>query len=115
MARGEGGVATASSWLKRGANNWHQDNGRWVKEPELSGWFVRLCHEAGCGWFVPMVYRLAADEDVPLAEIEAAYRANNGGREMPSGTFFQVLDIAREWPHSHPSTPDGVGMNRGDR
>jgi hypothetical protein len=46
-----------------------------VDEPP--GWFERKCHEANCDWFVPMVKRMAAGEDIPLEEIKTAYQLNN--------------------------------------
>ena len=60
-------------------------------EQEPPGWFERKCAEAGCSWFVPFVRRMAAGEDVPLEEIQAAYREHNEGREMPSGTWGSLF------------------------
>ncbi len=56
-------------------------------EEEPPGWFERQCALAYCEWFVPLVRRMAAGEAVPLAEIQAAYRAHNDGKELPAGTL----------------------------
>jgi hypothetical protein len=54
---------------------------------EPPGWFARRCAETKCEWFVPFVERMAAGEEVPLEEIQAAYRIHNEGQEMPSGSW----------------------------
>lgn len=62
----------------------------WEEEPP--GWFERKCAEAHCSWFVPMVRRMAAGQEVPLEEIRAAFRENNGGREMPCGEWAEIYE-----------------------
>jgi hypothetical protein len=59
-------------------------------EQEPPGWFERKCCEANCEWFVPMVQRMAAGEDVPLEEIQAAYLAHNG-KPMPCGEWAKLF------------------------
>lgn len=57
----------------------------------LQGAFRRkLLERNRAEWFVPMVERMAAGEDVTLDEIEAAYREHNGGKEMPKGTWGEL-------------------------
>lgn len=53
-------------------------------------WFEHRCKEANCEWFVPMVKRMAAGEDVPLAEIQAAYLQHNG-KPMPCGEWSKLF------------------------
>lgn len=45
---------------------------------EAPGWFERFCRQANCEWFVPVVKRMAAGENVPLQEIQSTYLAHNG-------------------------------------
>jgi hypothetical protein len=59
-------------------------------EQEPPGWFERKCREANCEWFVPMVKRMAAGEDVPLEEIQAAYLKHNG-QPMPCGEWAKLF------------------------
>ena len=62
-------------------------------EQEAPGWFARKCEEAGCSWFVPFVERMASGETVSLEEIQTAYRANNGGKEMISGVYGKPFKL----------------------
>ncbi len=80
-ARGDGGSANAATWLARNAEHWRP------------GWIELALTAANCSWLVPMLHRLAAKENVPLKEIQAAYIAQNGGRVMPSGTIYELIDF----------------------
>lgn len=60
-------------------------------EEDPQPWFERCCNKSGCSWIVPLIRRKAADQSVSIAEIEAAYREHNGGKEMPKGTWGQLL------------------------
>src|SRR3954454_1868957 len=59
-----------------------------VSEPP--GWFERKCAEANCQWFVPIVKRMAAGENVQLQEIEASYLTYNGS-PLRHGQFHQIM------------------------
>jgi len=57
---------------------------------EEKDWFENRCKEANCEWFVPMVKRMAAGENVPLEEIQAAYLKHNG-QPMPCGEWAKLF------------------------
>lgn len=99
----EGVGPHARSWMESPAEMFDARRLQWdvvekngiptMTNPRLQrpGWFERKCAEAGCSWFVPFVRRMAAGEEIPLEEIQAAYREHNEGKEMPSGTWGSLF------------------------
>lgn len=61
---------------------------KYVKDPP--GWFERRCREAQCEWFVPMVKRMAAGEQVSIEEIQTEYFAHNK-KPMPCGKWSELF------------------------
>lgn len=60
-------------------------------EPGPPGWFLRQCEAAGCLWFYGLVERMAAGEEIPIEEIKAAYRENNGGKELEQKPIYELV------------------------
>jgi hypothetical protein len=63
------------------------------KEAAELSWFEKKCVEANCTWFVDYVKRMATGEDIPLEEIQTAYRTHHNGLEMKS-TSWQNFDLS---------------------
>jgi hypothetical protein len=65
------------------------------KDAAHLSWFEKKCVEANCTWFVDYVKRMAAGEDIPLEEIQSAYRTHNNGHEMKSTSwvYFDLSDL----------------------
>lgn len=57
---------------------------------ELPGWFERQCIAAGCSWFHSLVKRMAAGQEITIADIKNAYRENNGGRELEQKPIHEL-------------------------
>jgi len=60
-------------------------------EYEPPGWFKRQCEEACCLWFYHLVERMAGGGDIPIEEIQAAYRENNGGKELEQKRIQELI------------------------
>ena len=65
------------------------DGKRWESGPP--GWFRRQCEAAGCLWFYGLVERMAAGEEIPIEEIQAAYRENNGGKKLEQKPYRELM------------------------
>lgn len=59
-------------------------------EYEPPGWFRRQCEAADCLWFYGLVERMAAGEEIPIEEIKAAYRENNGGKDLVQKPIYEM-------------------------
>jgi hypothetical protein len=79
--RGSGGSTDAATWLARNCESWRQ------------GWIERQCAAANCAWLMPMLHRLAAQEEISLAEFESAYAAHNQDQIMARGTFYELIEL----------------------
>lgn len=85
--RDAGGATDARTWLARNAETW---------SPTRPGWFERVLREANCGWFVPILHRLAAGENVPAEEIKKLYSDHNDGKPIIEGTGEAFIAKIRE-------------------
>lgn len=83
----DGSANTAEFWLSYRPSEWRLVGREYIESIESLGWFEKMCIKAKCDWFVPMVKRMAAGENVPLEEIHFAYRDHNDGKEMPCGAW----------------------------
>lgn len=59
-------------------------------EEDSQPWFESCCCASGCSWIVPFIRRQAGNKSISIAEIEAAYREHNEGKEMPKGTWGEL-------------------------